>query len=97
MKQVILNADDFGLTRGVNEGIIRAHHEGILTSATLMANGAAFEDAVEQARVTPSLGVGCHLVLVGGKSVAPPEKISSLVDAEGRLPRTLSNLVTRLS
>ena len=97
MKEAILNADDFGLTRGVNEGIIRAHREGILTSATLMANGAAFEDAAERARATPSLGVGCHLVLVGGKPVAPPEKISSLVDAEGRLPRTLSNLVTRLS
>jgi hopanoid biosynthesis associated protein HpnK len=97
MKQVILNADDFGLTRGVNEGIIRAHRDGILTSATLMANGAAFDDAVEKARATPSLGVGCHLVLVGGKSVAPPDKIPSLADADGRLPRTLANLVTRLS
>jgi hopanoid biosynthesis associated protein HpnK len=97
MKQVILNADDFGLTRGVNEGIIRAHREGILTSTTLMANGAAFDDAVERARATPSLGVGCHLVLVGGKSVAPPEKISSLADPDGRLPKSLPNLVTRLS
>jgi chitin disaccharide deacetylase len=97
MKEVIINADDFGLTRGVNKGIIRAHRDGILTSTTLMANGAAFDDAVEKARATPSLGVGCHLVLVGGKSVAPPEKISSLAGADGRLPPTLPNLVTRLS
>src|SRR3974377_887476 len=56
MKQVILNADDFGLTRGVNEGIIRAHREGILTSAKLMANGPAFDDAIERAKANPKLG-----------------------------------------
>ena len=62
MKQLILNADDFGLTHGVNEGIILAHRDGILTSATLMANGPAFDEAVERARANPKLGVGCHLV-----------------------------------
>lgn len=97
MKELILNADDFGLTRGVNEGIIRAHREGILTSATLMANSQAFEDAVERAKANSGLGVGCHLVLVGGACVAPREEISSLADRDGRLPQSLGMLVTKLS
>ncbi len=97
VKTLILNADDFGLTRGVNEGIIRAHRDGILTSATLMATGPAFEDAVEGARATPTLGVGCHLVLTGGVAIAPRKEIPSLVDAAGRLPRSLGSFVARLS
>lgn len=97
MKQLILNADDFGLTRGVNEGIIRAHREGILTSATLMACGAAFDHAVELAKLNPRLGIGCHLVLVGGKAVAPLEGISSLASKDGRLPDSLASFVARLS
>lgn len=97
MKELILNADDFGLTRGVNEGIVRAHREGILTSATLMANGPAFEDAVERAKQNPRLGVGCHLVLVGGLAVAPREKIPSLADRDGRLPRSIGVLMAKLS
>ena len=70
MKELILNADDFGLTEGVNEGIIRAHREGVLTSTTLMANAPAFDDAVQRARANRELGVGCHLVLAGGPPVA---------------------------
>jgi chitin disaccharide deacetylase len=97
MKQVILNADDFGLTRGVNEGIIRAHREGILTSATLMANGPAFDDAVERAKANPRLGVGCHLVLSGGMSVAPREKIVSLAGPDGALPESLAALVLKVT
>jgi hopanoid biosynthesis associated protein HpnK len=97
MKELIINADDFGYTQGVNEGIIRAHRDGILTSATLMANGIAFDDAVERAKANPRLGVGCHLVLTGGNSVAPKEKIPSLADGEGRLPLSLAALVRRLS
>jgi predicted glycoside hydrolase/deacetylase ChbG (UPF0249 family) len=65
VKQLIINADDFGFTADVNQGIVRAHREGILTAATLMANGGAFADAVRLARETPTLDVGCHLVLVG--------------------------------
>jgi len=68
-KQLVVNADDFGFTPDVNEGIIEAHRHGILTATTLMANGAAFDDAVRLARETPTLDVGCHLVLVSGKSV----------------------------
>ena len=69
MKQLIINADDFGFTRDVNAGIVHAHREGVLTSTTLMANGEAFEDAVRLADETPTLDVGCHLVLVQGRSL----------------------------
>jgi chitin disaccharide deacetylase len=69
LKRLIINADDFGFTRDVNAGIIQAHREGVLTSATLMANGDAFDDAVRLAQETPTLDVGCHLVLVQGRSV----------------------------
>ncbi len=62
-KILIVNADDFGFTRGVNEGIAQAHYQGIVTATTLMAGGAAFEHAVELARATPALDVGAHLVL----------------------------------
>jgi predicted glycoside hydrolase/deacetylase ChbG (UPF0249 family) len=67
-----VNADDFGFTRGVNLGIVAAHREGILTATTLMANGPAFGHAVELARDTPGLDIGCHLVLVGGASLLRP-------------------------
>ncbi|MGA9882958.1 MAG: hopanoid biosynthesis-associated protein HpnK [Candidatus Acidiferrales bacterium] len=97
MKQLILNADDFGLTRGVNEGIVRAHQDGILTSATLMASSRAFDDAVARAKAAPALGVGCHLVLVGGTAVSPPREIPSLVDAEGKFPATLPQFVAKVS
>jgi chitin disaccharide deacetylase len=97
MKEIILNADDFGLTRGVNEGIVRAHNEGILSSTTLMANGLEFRDAVTLAKSNPRLGVGCHLVLIGGKPVAAPEKIPSLVDRHGNLPATLPAFVARVT
>lgn len=69
MKRLIINADDFGFTRDVNAGIVHAHIHGVLTSTTLMANGDAFEDAVRLARETPSLDIGCHLVLVQGQSL----------------------------
>ncbi|HXW62274.1 MAG TPA: ChbG/HpnK family deacetylase [Candidatus Acidoferrales bacterium] len=97
MKQVILNADDFGLTRGVNEGIIRGHREGILTSATLMANGPAFDDAIERAKANPKLAIGCHLVLSGGVAVAPREKIPSLAGTDGSLPESLAAFVVRVT
>lgn len=71
-KQLVVNADDFGFTPDVNRGIVAAHRHGILTASTLMANGEAFEDAVRLARETPSLDVGCHLVLISGRSLVPP-------------------------
>jgi predicted glycoside hydrolase/deacetylase ChbG (UPF0249 family) len=84
---LIVNADDFGFTRDVNEGIVEAHRHGILTATTLMANGDAFEDAVRLAGETPSLDIGCHLVLVQGRSVADPARA---------LPSTLQDLVMSL-
>jgi chitin disaccharide deacetylase len=70
LKRLVVNADDFGFTRDVNEGIVAAHQGGILTATTLMANGAAFDHAIELAAANPGLDVGCHLVLVGGRSLA---------------------------
>jgi predicted glycoside hydrolase/deacetylase ChbG (UPF0249 family) len=66
VKQLIVNADDFGFTRDVNAGIVECHRNGILTATTLMANGDAFEDAVQLAKANPTLDIGVHLVLVGG-------------------------------
>ena len=71
MKRLVVNADDFGFTPDVNEGIVEAHRNGILTATTLMANGDAFDDAVRLAAEVPTLDVGCHLVLVGGHSLLP--------------------------
>jgi len=68
-RRLVVNADDFGFTRDVNAGIIEAHTRGILTATTLMANGDAFDHAVDLAREYPTLDVGCHLVLIGGRSL----------------------------
>src|SRR5580658_3022612 len=82
--RLILNADDFGLTRGINRAIAELHANGALTSATLMANGPAFEDAVAIAHKRPTLGVGCHVVLTDGIPVSHPEDIPSLLGADGK-------------
>ena len=71
--RLILNADDFGLTPGINRAIAELHHAGALTSATLMATGPAFDDAVAIALAHPTLGVGCHIVLTDGIPVSHPE------------------------
>jgi predicted glycoside hydrolase/deacetylase ChbG (UPF0249 family) len=78
-KRLIVNADDFGFTKDVNEGIVQAHVDGILTATTIMANGDAFQDAVRLARETPTLDIGCHLVLVGGKSLVTGKPLPSSV------------------
>jgi hopanoid biosynthesis associated protein HpnK len=97
MKRLIVNADDFGFTRGVNAGIVRAYKTGIVTSTTIMANGEAFEDAIELAGANPGLGVGCHLSVVGGRPVAQRSEVRSLVDNDGALPATLTKLMIRLA
>jgi predicted glycoside hydrolase/deacetylase ChbG (UPF0249 family) len=74
LKQLVVNADDFGFTRDVNSGIIEAHRRGILTATTLMANGKEFDHAIELARSNPSLDIGCHLVLIGGSSLLPGDR-----------------------
>ena len=91
-----MNADDFGLTAGVNRGIVEAFRRGIVTSTTLMANREGFDDAVRLAGENPGLGIGVHLVLVGGHSVAPPDEVSGLVDGDGALPASVSELQKRL-
>jgi len=80
VRRLIINADDLGLTPGVNRAILEANATGVVTSATLMANSAAFVNAVECVRSpSPRLSVGCHLVLVDGVPITQPERVSSLV------------------
>jgi len=97
MKRLIVNADDFGFTPGVNAGIIHAYKTGIVTSTTIMANGEAFEDAVALALANPRLGVGCHLAIVGGRPVAQPDQVRSIVSNEGLLLPTLGRFMLRLA
>lgn len=82
-KYVIITGDDFGLSRDTNESILRAHREGILTTASLMVTGNAFEEAVTIARGHPTLAVGLHLVLAQGRSALSPCRIPALVDDVG--------------
>ena len=83
MRRLIVNADDFGLHVAVNQGIQAAHSEGIVSSASLMAGGAAFDDAVRIAKHCPELGVGVHLTLVGARPVLPAAEVPSLVVENG--------------
>jgi hopanoid biosynthesis associated protein HpnK len=83
VRRLIINADDFGLTAGVNRAILEAHEHGVVTSATLMANGQAFEDAIALAQSRPGLGVGCHVVLVDGASLLDETAVRSLLDRGG--------------
>ena len=82
-RRLIVNADDFGRSHSVNEAVVRAHREGILTTASLMVNEPASDEAIARARENPKLGVGLHLTLVCGKSTLPPERIPGLVNARG--------------
>lgn len=92
-----MNADDFGLTAGVNRAIQELHQAGELTSTTLMARAASVEEAIGIARTMPALGVGCHVVLVNGAPVLPPERIPSLVDRRtGCFFPTLGRFLRRL-
>src|SRR5579862_986516 len=80
-RRLIVNADDFGRSSSINEAIIRAHREGILTTASLMVNEPACSEAVVLAKQNPRLGVGLHLTLLCGHSALPREKIPGLVNA----------------
>ena len=82
--RLILNADDFGLTQGVNRAVAELHRAGALTSATLMATGAAFDDAVTIAHANPTLGVGCHVVLTDGVPASAPGTIPTLLGPDGK-------------
>jgi hopanoid biosynthesis associated protein HpnK len=82
-RRLIVNADDFGLSSSVNAAVIRAHREGILTTASLMVNEPGFTEAVTLAKENPKLGVGLHLTLLMGRAALPPGKIPGLVNARG--------------
>jgi len=84
MRHLVINADDLGLTVGVNDGIFDAHDHGILTSASLFAGAPSTSDAIRRARSRPSLGVGVHLALVDGTPMLPPHRIPTLVEGDGR-------------
>ena len=93
-----MNADDFGFTRDVNAGIVEAHRNGILTATTLMATGNAFDDAVRLAKETPSLDIGCHLVLVGapGFPLTIPELVRAVALGRIRIYDELGKQVRRI-
>jgi predicted glycoside hydrolase/deacetylase ChbG (UPF0249 family) len=95
--RLIVNADDFGLTAGVNRAILELHGAGALTSATLMARAQATADAVRQSREVATLSVGCHVVLVDGDPVLPAGEIPTLVERRtGRFHATLGGFLRRL-
>lgn len=93
MKYAIVNADDLGWSPAVNRGIIKAFDEGILTSASLLVNGPAYDDALELIRSRPALGVGIHLNLLRGRPILNPSRLKPIVDDRGlfvcSIPRLL--------
>ena len=86
LRSLVVNADDLGLTVGVNDGIFDAHDRGILTSASLFANAPATADAIRRARAQPSLGIGVHLTLVDGAPTLPPGRVPSLIAGRWTVP-----------
>ena len=94
MRRLIINADDFGYTRGVNRAISEAHTSGVVTSSTLMAKGVAFAEAAELAKAMPQLSIGCHIVLIDGEPALNSSKISSLTE-ESRLRDGLKAFAAR--
>ncbi|MBI5800574.1 MAG: hopanoid biosynthesis-associated protein HpnK [Verrucomicrobia bacterium] len=82
-RRLIVNADDFGRSHSINQAVLRAHREGILTTASLMVSGDAFAEAVEIAKQNPALGVGLHLTLICGKATCSRMEIPDLVNPLG--------------
>ena len=83
-RTLVVNADDLGLTVGVNNGIFETHDRGILTSASLMANAPATANAIRRLRSRPTLGIGVHLTLVDGAPMRPPDRVATLLQDDGR-------------
>ena len=97
MPRLIVNADDFGIASGVNRAILELHAAEVLTSATLMAQAAATEEAVQMALAMPTLAIGCHIVLVDGAPVSDPLQIRSLIAANsGIFQPTIGAFLQRL-
>ena len=97
MKHLIVIADDLGWTEGVNRGIAEAHRRGIVTSTSLLANGAAFHSALGLARSTPGLSVGVHLNLSDGQPVVQAEKVRSLLNDAGEFHSGPERLLLRIA
>lgn len=95
MKYLIVNADDFGLTAGVNRAIIEGHQRGIITSTTVMVNMPGFDEAVRLAAENPQLGIGLHFNITQGKPVADAAKVQSLLNAQGEFTGTSTTLAIR--
>jgi hopanoid biosynthesis associated protein HpnK len=98
VRRLIINADDFGLTQGVNRAIVEAHCHGVVTSSTLMANGQAFDDAVERAKSEPRLSIGCHAGLVDGLPIRGTQQTATLSDKkfpDGRFYQSLNSFALR--
>lgn len=93
--RLVVNADDFGLSEGINAGVIGSHVDGIVTSASLIANGPAFKEAVELALAHPSLDIGVHLTLTEISPVLPADRVPTLVDARGRFAADVFELARR--
>jgi hopanoid biosynthesis associated protein HpnK len=87
VRRLIVNADDFGLSTSVNTAVIRAHRDGILTTASLMVNEPGLDEAVALAKQNPKLGVGLHLSLLCGRAALSPEKIPGLVSPHGEFSK----------
>jgi hopanoid biosynthesis associated protein HpnK len=95
--RLIVNADDFGMAPGVNRAVLELHAAEVLTSATLMARAAATEEAVKMALAMPTLGVGCHIVLVDGVPASDPHSIASIIDgATGAFYPSIGEFLKRL-
>lgn len=96
-RRLIFNADDLGLHSAVNEGIERAHREGVLTAASLMVGEPGFEEGVRVARANPGLAVGLHLTLTDGRPVLPPARIPSLTQPNGLFRDDMERLGARIA
>lgn len=97
MPRLIVNADDFGLTEGVNRGIVKAHRSGIVSSSTLMANASALDDAIPLAASSAGLSLGCHVVLVDGEPLLDSRQVSTLLNrkGDGRFEEGIARFATR--
>ena len=93
MRRLIINADDFGMTNGINRAVIEAHTQGIVTSTTMMATGSAVDGAVALAVTRENLSVGCHIVLVDGTPASDSAKITTLLEEQSQ-PRFRSSLAS---
>lgn len=95
-KYLVVNADDFGIDEGINKGIADCFGRGIITSVSMVPNGAAFENAVHLVKQNPDIGIGVHLCLTGERAVLPKERIRSLADDEGFLPHNVYILFLKI-